>query len=220
MTEKQDKFIETYVLTGNATKAAIAAGYSEKTAKSLTEMLVKAVDDGTGTNAKIKHFSIAGKTSTAQRPNSDGGYSGYVPGFIGYPTNVQERFVIYVYVDNPQGKHYYGGTVAAPVFKKIAEHILFKNKEFNKLALTAPDMKNKEFETSKKFVVHKRKYRKGEIPSFLGLDKKSAIQIAKKIGVKIFHRGIGVVSKQSLDPGSPINSESFINLMYSPPSYE
>ena len=33
MTEKQDKFIETYVLTGNATKAAIAAGYSEKTAK-------------------------------------------------------------------------------------------------------------------------------------------------------------------------------------------
>jgi len=32
MTEKQDKFIETYVLTGNATKAAIAAGYSEKTA--------------------------------------------------------------------------------------------------------------------------------------------------------------------------------------------
>jgi len=34
MTEKQDKFIETYVLTGNATKAAIAAGYSEKTAKS------------------------------------------------------------------------------------------------------------------------------------------------------------------------------------------
>ena len=34
MTEKQDRFIETYVLTGNATKAAIAAGYSEKTAKS------------------------------------------------------------------------------------------------------------------------------------------------------------------------------------------
>ena len=33
MTEKQDKFIEAYVLTGNATKAAIAAGYSAKTAK-------------------------------------------------------------------------------------------------------------------------------------------------------------------------------------------
>jgi len=33
MTEKQDKFIETYVATGNATKAAIAAGYSEKTAR-------------------------------------------------------------------------------------------------------------------------------------------------------------------------------------------
>ena len=33
MTEKQDRFIETYVLTGNATKAAVAAGYSEKTAK-------------------------------------------------------------------------------------------------------------------------------------------------------------------------------------------
>tara|TARA_R100001530_G_C4252203_1_gene138139 strand:- start:221 stop:589 length:369 start_codon:yes stop_codon:yes gene_type:complete len=33
LTEKQDKFIETYVLTGNATKAAVVAGYSEKTAK-------------------------------------------------------------------------------------------------------------------------------------------------------------------------------------------
>jgi len=33
MTEKQDKFIESYVLTGNATRSAIAAGYSEKTAK-------------------------------------------------------------------------------------------------------------------------------------------------------------------------------------------
>lgn len=33
MTEKQDKFIETYVATGNATQAAIAAGYSEKTAR-------------------------------------------------------------------------------------------------------------------------------------------------------------------------------------------
>ena len=107
---------------------------SEKTAKSLTRMMEKAVEDGTGTNAKIKHFSIAGKTSTAQRPNSDGGYKGYVPGFIGYPTNIQERFVVYVYVDNPKGKHYYGGTVAAPVFKKVTEHILFKNKEFNQLA--------------------------------------------------------------------------------------
>ena len=72
----------------------------------------------------VKHFEIAGKTSTAQKADQSGGYSGYVSGFIGYPVNVDKRFVVFVYVDEPK-KAYYGNTVAAPIFQKIIKRILY-----------------------------------------------------------------------------------------------
>ncbi len=75
---------------------------SEKTSEVLSRILLDAVNDGTGTNARIDHFEIAGKTSTAQRVDGNGGYQGYVSGFIGFPMNVNRRFVVFVYVDNPQ----------------------------------------------------------------------------------------------------------------------
>ena len=40
---------------------------------------------------------IAGKTGTAQRPSPNGGYEGYVSGFIGFPQNVDKKFVLLVY---------------------------------------------------------------------------------------------------------------------------
>lgn len=193
---------------------------SEKTAHQLTDMLVKAVEDGTGGNAKIKYFSIAGKTSTAQRPDKDGGYKGYVPGFIGYPTNVKDRFVIYVYVDNPEGKKYYGNLVATPVFKKVAEHILFKNKEFNDIARKSDKIQKEQFESFKPVTKRRRSIVKGKMPDFIGLDKKTAMEIARKWGLKILHRGIGVVSKQSIVPGNPLDRDTPIRLFYTPPSYE
>ena len=76
---------------------------SSDVASALEEMLVDAVYNGTGGNAKVKHFQIAGKTSTAQKPSNKGGYEGYIPAFVGYPTNVKNRFVIYVYLDSPKG---------------------------------------------------------------------------------------------------------------------
>ena len=213
-------FTRPTILKGQSIKYRQKRVMSEGTAMSLTQMFVSAVEDGTGTKAKIKHFTIAGKTSTAQRPNSDGGYKGYVPGFIGYPTNVQDRFVIYVYVDNPKGRKYYGGTVVGPVFKKVAEHILFKNKEFNQVALNTLGFKNKFLEKAQPMQRRKKRIKMGEVPNFVGLDKRSAIKMAKKLGLKIFHRGIGVVKKQSLSPGSLLKAKPFINLLYVPPSYE
>ena len=45
----------------------------------------------------IPYFKIAGKTSTAQRPDKEGGYSGYIPGFVGFPVNIKDT----VKVDQP-----------------------------------------------------------------------------------------------------------------------
>ena len=119
--------------------------FSNQTTTDITNALIEAVEKGTGTNAKIPHFQIAGKTATAQRVDKNGGYKGYVSGFIGYPVNVDRKFVIAVYVDNPKTGGYYGGVVAAPVFRNLAEYMLYKNKDISKIA----EHENEDYETGK-----------------------------------------------------------------------
>ncbi|MBF0300271.1 MAG: penicillin-binding protein 2, partial [Oligoflexia bacterium] len=103
---------------------------SEDIANSMSKMLQKAVEKGTGTNAQLAHFQIAGKTATAQKASPNGGYSGYISGFVGYPINIgsDKKFVIFVYIDSPQNNKYYGNIVAAPAFTEIARYMLYENK--------------------------------------------------------------------------------------------
>ena len=191
-------------------------------AQEMTNIMIKTVEDGTGTNARISYFKIAGKTSTAQRSNGKGGYHGYIPGFIGYPVGVKKKFVVFAYIDKPaKGKSYYGNTVAAPIVKKVTEYILYKNKEFNKLA------KDEEFKNDDAFKELKiRRSRrsvahvKGQVPNFVGLDKKSANKLAKKIGLELIHSGIGVVVSQTPESGVEKKNNIVVKLNYAPPSYE
>lgn len=189
---------------------------SEQTAQSLTDMLLQAVESGTGGNAKIPYFKIVGKTSTAQRPDSRGGYSGYIPGFIGFPLNVDRRFVVYVYVDDPKENGYYGNQAAAPVFKKITQYILYKNKDFNRIAEDDPSASKIEaFDTVKTVNASARILSEG-VPNFVGLDRRSASDLAEKVGLDLAHRGIGVVERQEPSAGSP--ADGVVKLYYRPPS--
>ncbi len=191
-----------------------------QTSRELKEMLVQAVEDGTGGRARIPYFTIAGKTSTAQRSDQQGGYSGYIPGFIGFPIGTKDKFTVYVYVDKPEkGKSYYGGTVAGPVFKKIAQYILYKDRNLGNLTV------KKKFNTTSSFDTVRIKHSstriiKGGVPNFEGLDKKSASRLAKKLGLRIIHNGIGVVSSQIPDVGVKVEGETLVRLYYKPPSYE
>lgn len=194
---------------------------SEKTAKELTKMLINAVEDGTGARAKVPYFTIAGKTSTAQRSDSSGRYNGYIPGFLGYPVGVNNPFVIYVYVDKPaRGKIYYGSYVAGPVFKKVAQYILYKNKEFSNLAVNDDYRNSKAFDTVKVKHSSTRIVGRGLAPNFIGLDKKSANRLATKLKIDVNHRGIGVVVDQLPKVGEQIDEHASVKLIYSPPSYE
>ncbi|MDD0854665.1 penicillin-binding transpeptidase domain-containing protein [Halobacteriovorax sp. GB3] len=194
---------------------------SEKTAKELTKMLINAVEDGTGARAKVPYFTIAGKTSTAQRSDSSGRYNGYIPGFLGYPVGVNNPFVIYVYVDKPaRGKIYYGSYVAGPVFKKVAQYILYKNKEFSNLAVNDDYRNSKAFDTVKVKHSSTRIVGQGLVPNFIGLDKKSANRLATKLKIDVNHRGIGVVVDQLPKVGEQIDEHASVKLIYSPPSYE
>lgn len=91
----------------------------------LIALMVDVVENGTGKNAGIENVSIAGKTGTAQIASESGGYrqDAYISSFIGFFPAKDPQFVICVIIEEPKGA-YYGGYVAAPVFKEIAEYIL------------------------------------------------------------------------------------------------
>lgn len=96
---------------------------STEAARQLTRMMVGCVEEGTGKNAGIEGWAVAGKTGSAQIPNPNGG--GYLSGsfvasFMGFAPANKPKLVIAVVVNRPQGSHY-GATVAAPVFREIAE---------------------------------------------------------------------------------------------------
>jgi cell division protein FtsI (penicillin-binding protein 3) len=92
---------------------------SEKTAKQVSDMLeAVTTDEGTAPLARIPGYRIAGKTGTAQRPNNQGGYSGYTASFVGYAPADNPQLLVSVVLQNPRNGHF-GGLVAAPVFQKV-----------------------------------------------------------------------------------------------------
>jgi len=75
---------------------------------------------GTGTRAKVKGYSVGGKTGTAHKVGGQGyEESEYTAIFAGVAPVSDPRYVLVVVIDQPQGKEYYGGEVAAPVFSRI-----------------------------------------------------------------------------------------------------
>jgi len=80
------------------------------------------VDSGTGGNAALPGYSIAGKTGTSQVIDQvNGGYEKgrYISSFVGLVPGNKPRIAMLVIINNPRGE-YYGGSTAAPVFKEIA----------------------------------------------------------------------------------------------------
>jgi cell division protein FtsI (penicillin-binding protein 3) len=93
-------------------------------ARELVGMLKNVVLDGTGTEAAVPGYQVAGKTGTAQKPGPHGYTTGkYVASFVGFVPASRPRLVILVAVDEPQTV-IWGGSVAAPAFSEIAKFAL------------------------------------------------------------------------------------------------
>ncbi len=96
-----------------------------KVARQMVSMLTDAVDEGTGTEARIAGYEVAGKTGTAQKALEDGnGYSkyGYVASFVGIVPSDHPKLVVLVSIDEPHP--IWGGVVAAPAVRRIASFAL------------------------------------------------------------------------------------------------
>ena len=98
---------------------------SSRTTSDLTEMLTGVVKRGTAKGSQLEGFSAAGKTGTAQKidPNGRYSHSRFIASFVGFAPAERPALAMVVTIDEPRG-HYYGGEVAAPVFRNIAEQAL------------------------------------------------------------------------------------------------
>jgi cell division protein FtsI (penicillin-binding protein 3)/stage V sporulation protein D (sporulation-specific penicillin-binding protein) len=101
-------------------RQVISPEVAQEVAKALHQVTI----DGTAKDVKVKGYSFAGKTGTAQK-FVDGAYSHthFVSSFIGFLPAEDPAFVALVMVDDPQTKHYYGAEVSAPVFADMARQI-------------------------------------------------------------------------------------------------
>ncbi|MBI3603041.1 MAG: penicillin-binding protein 2, partial [Nitrospirae bacterium] len=99
---------------------------SAETAKTLTTILEGVVTNGTGTKAAVPGYRVAGKTGTAQKIDPQtGAYSStlFVGSFTGFVPAENPRLAIVVIIDEPHAEAW-GGVIAAPVFRRIAEQTL------------------------------------------------------------------------------------------------
>jgi peptidoglycan glycosyltransferase len=97
---------------------------TSETAETLTQMMISAVSNGVGTNARISGVNVAGKTGTAE--NADG--APYTLWFTGFAPAEDPQVVVAVVVENGGGlgQSGFGNSVAAPIAKKVLEAVLNK----------------------------------------------------------------------------------------------
>ncbi|MYS22016.1 peptidoglycan synthetase FtsI, partial [Streptomyces sp. DvalAA-14] len=95
---------------------------SARTAKTLSEMLESVVgsEEGTGINARIDGYRVAGKTGTANRVDPvTGRYKGYTSSFLGFAPADKPRITVSCVIQNPTRGSYFGGSICGPVFQQV-----------------------------------------------------------------------------------------------------
>jgi cell division protein FtsI/penicillin-binding protein 2 len=98
---------------------------SPKTAARMRGLLMGAVESGTGKKARVEDYTAGGKTGTAQKVEPHGTYSHerFIASFIGFAPAEKPALSVVVCVDEPRPV-YYGGDVAAPVFRGVVDESL------------------------------------------------------------------------------------------------
>jgi cell division protein FtsI (penicillin-binding protein 3) len=193
-------------------------------AAALTHMLTAVTGEGgTGAEAAIDGIPVAGKTGTAQKPDHEhGGYADnrWLSSFVGFAPADDPRVVLAVVIDEPVIAHY-GGTVAAPAFRRIMQASLRHlevgpstpllgaepriaraealRPAFERPVLAESDRPADEPDAS---AAHARATGKFQVPDLIGQTTRTALIAARRAGLELAMRGSGVVVQQQPRPGS------------------
>lgn len=182
------------------------------TAAILTTMMEGVVDRGTATEAKIDGYPVAGKTGTASRL-VDGRYSksDYNASFVGFVPSRRPKFTILVVIDTPRAGTYYGGTVSAPIFKRIAEGALQYAGVPSPVNPAPPVLVPSEpaVASGLRVVRFDEPSRRipgtpGLMPDLRGVSSRQALRDITQVGLTARVSGSGVVVRQFPEPGAPV----------------
>jgi len=184
-------------------QAAPVRVISEKTAAVLNEILKAVVARGTGAHAALAEHIVAGKTGTGQKAGRGGYGDKVIASFGGYVPADRPRLAILVVVDEPKTAEY-GGTVAAPAFKEIAESTL-------RYLNVAPSVPARTIDLGAPMLAtfsQKGVQTAGsEVPDLRGLDARAAVALATKSGFRVRASGSGVVQTQQPLPGEALPND-------------
>lgn len=94
--------------------------FSEDIARDVLNMMESVIsDEGSGKNAQVKGYRLAGKTGTSQKATAGGYGHDYVNTFAGIGPVSNPKIAVVVVINDPKGDYYYGGETAAPTFGKV-----------------------------------------------------------------------------------------------------
>lgn len=212
---------------------------SEKTSEKMKNLLIGVVENGTASLARLDDMLIGGKTGTSQKL-INGSYSSseYNSSFIGFFPADNPQVICLVVIDSPKiGR--YGGRVAAPIFKNIAERIIESDINFSPYR---KDIKRKN-ETNKNFLIAENletekyvpkneifitanysensnekeveNYSRTTMPSLYNKSIKESITRLTALGIKYKIKGSGKVIDQSIMPGTKLKEGMICELVCS-----
>ncbi len=188
---------------------------SPETVAKVKAMMKNVVERGTGKSLYEPHFSMAGKTGTAQTeywmedwPSNPR----YISSFVGFFPVEKPKYSCIVVIHKPNYRTgYYGADVSGPVFKRIAQKIFTDTPvldEFRTLDTVSPVIEknyDKYFTTSRKY--------KEVMPDLRGMPAMDAISVLENMGLKVYFSGNGEVRQQSVRAGSKVAENQVIKLI-------
>ncbi len=213
---------------------------SQRVAKHLAEMLVAVTEDGgTGGEAAIEGFRVAGKTATAQKSDPRSGrYSldNYVASFTGFVPAHDPEVVITVTIDEPRVEHA-GGSVAAPVFRRVAEMVLrsrgvlpkgTEQEDLKMLAHRADPARAVQAAVAQaqgeappvQEIMDRGDVGQGQIrlPNLTGVPMRTVVKHLTENGVVPILAGTGLLATQSPPPGTVVEKGTSVDLVFRPAS--
>jgi len=132
--KRNGKFIEQ-----NKTEIINPAICAKTNIEQIIPLMINVVERGTATNIKSNQYKIAGKTGTCQLKyweRKDGERKSYQASFVGFFPASNPKYSCIVVIHDPKENGFYGGTVAAPVFKEIADKVFAYDLELHKVFIS------------------------------------------------------------------------------------
>jgi len=206
---------------------------SRYTARMLGDMMTAVTEEGgTGTQGSLDGFLVAGKTGTAQKSVGSRGYhkDKWIASFFGFVPADDPKLVISVVIDEPMINHY-GGTVAAPVLRRIADQSMrylgiaprFAKQQKRKKTKTIDDKDKVMAETMDMGIedhldVPKALIGEGQVatPNLIGISMTTALQALSDHGLRPLFMGSGLAIEQAPPPGAPVDDGEFVQVNFHP----